>query len=80
MITRETLTELLGVLNVQASHPQTLEQCAYIDGMRIMLEMVMTEHYREPGCIVYMQRQGWGEYVFIDEEGNEHAAPHGANW
>ena len=62
MITRETLSELLDVLNVQASHLQTLEQRAYIDGMRIMLEMVMTEHYRKPGCIVYMQRQGWGEY------------------
>lgn len=68
MITRETLSELLDVLNVQASHPQTPEQRAYVDGMRIMLEMVVTEHYRKPGCIVRVQRQGWSEYVF--EEGN----------
>lgn len=70
MITRETLSELLDVLNVQASHVATATQCAYCDGLKNMLEMVMTDYYRKPGVVIALPINGVTKYVFIDEGGN----------
>lgn len=49
----EILNELFAMLDMQKSFCRRgdAEQRAYYDGMKIMLELVLTDYYRIPGAI-----------------------------
>lgn len=49
----EIMNELLKMLDTQKSFCRRgdAEQRAYYDGMKIMLELVLTDYYRIPGAI-----------------------------
>lgn len=52
-IKSEILVELFEMLDLQKSHIKRgdIEQRAYYDGMRLMLELVLTDYYRIPGAV-----------------------------
>lgn len=67
---KNTQKASLEILNVQYEHIATRgtkakkeEQTAYYDGMRTMLEIVLTDYHAKPGAIIRGEN---GKHYFVE--------------